>query len=164
MALVIGPLLAQPQGKQSPQGQQERCRDTGGDDARSVALDDAERQQNNADDCAGEKQDAGQGKVVHSGHHLLSLMAAEQEPVQAHGCHQETGSRDRASDGDEVDDPLECPELGEDGLERKREKEASQQLDTGLHHAKLLQQVGPVPVKTLRRRLVPRLFVPRPSW
>src|SRR5690606_16010302 len=61
---------------------------------------------------------------------------------------------DRHDHEREVDRQLEGAELGEALLERRREEEARDELAAGLDHPQLLQDVGPVPVEPLPRRLL----------
>ena len=46
-------------------------------------------------------------------------------------------------------------QLTEAGLEREGQQDAGEQLDAGLHDPQFLQQLGPVPVESLQRCLVP---------
>src|SRR5690606_10935298 len=101
-----------------------------------------------------EDQHAGPGDAVAQGDQRRLAVLAEQRAVQAHGRDEQAGREHGERHEREVGTGLEGVEVAEALLERQREEEPGEDLHAHLHDAQLLEQLDPVAVGALVRRLV----------
>ena len=142
------------QGRDQPQqGEDQQCADAG-EDARANAGDHAHHQGGHQPDCDRQARQPRHRHHPADVHQHVLLMPAEQNAVSRHRRQHQRGRQRRERDGCQNDADEHRSKLGETGLKRQDQQEAGQNLNAGLRHPQLLQQLAPVAIQPLGRRLV----------
>src|SRR5690606_18973103 len=148
------PPRAEHDGGEDPARRGDRGERRARDPARRTADDGGEDEPHDA--CKQDRHDDERHDEAHvASRHDGGLRAfAEERTVRRDGRERDHGAQRTQGDEHEIERLLLGRQVAEGGLEREREQEAGEDLRARLQHAQLLQQLDPVAISPLRRRLV----------